>query len=203
MLLIYLHTAFRTTCHSAKGLEWDNVEICDDFLDLLRGSYTQNAPTKIGPEFLSTKICEKSRAGWQLNLQAYGDDVNLLYVAMTRAKKMLVVPPSVKKFFADADFIHYLIKDMMKTIKGTDKDDLTSFTSVNQKNKNGGRLSKLELWNLYIDVIKPLRKELCIKEDYGIMDSLFPKASVSAPDNVTVKNQTKPCNTPLKKEVDV
>lgn len=166
----------RTTCHSAKGLEWDNVEVCDDFIDLAAKSYTQNAPHRIGPEFLSSDDCKKPRAGWQLNLQAYGDDINLLYVACTRAKKTLVMPETIKRFFADVDLIHYLVRDMLKATKGDSKviptkDDLSSYTSLNNKSKNDGRLSRGELWDLFNDVCKPLRDELGVEGDDVILKS--------------------------------
>lgn len=111
-----------------------------------------------------------------MNLQAYGDDINLLYVACTRAKKTLVVPQTITSFFADVDVIYYLVRNMMETTKGADKaipakDDLSSYTSLNKKEKNDGRLSKGELWDLYNDLCKPIRKELGVGEDDGILNS--------------------------------
>mmetsp|Transcript_18431 Transcript_18431/g.31190 ORF Transcript_18431/g.31190 Transcript_18431/m.31190 type:complete len:1010 (+) Transcript_18431:1561-4590(+) len=185
-----------TTCHSAKGLEWDNVEVCDDFINLTTKSYTQNAPLRNGPEFLSTEVCKKPRAGWQMNLQSYGDDINLLYVACTRAKKTLVVPQTIKNLFADADLIHYLVRDMMTTTKGAGKaiptkDDPSSYTSLNKKGKNDGRLSKGELWHLFNDVCKPLRAELGVDVDDGILSSLFPGNSYT---NDRAAEDIKPSN---------
>ncbi len=112
-----------------------------------------------------------------MNLQAYGDDINLLYVACTRAKKTLVLPQAITSFFADVDVIYYLVRDMMKTTKGAGKaipakDDLSSYTSLNnRKGKDDGRLSKGELWDLYNDLCKPLREELGVGEDDGILNS--------------------------------
>jgi superfamily I DNA/RNA helicase len=42
-----------TTCHSAKGLEWDHVEILDDFLDLQERSYICNNKADHCSPFLS------------------------------------------------------------------------------------------------------------------------------------------------------
>lgn len=112
-----------------------------------------------------------------MNLQAYGDDINLLYVACTRAKKTLVVPQTITSFFADVDVIYYLVRNMMKTTKGDSKaipskGDLSSYTSLNKKGKNDeGRLTKGELWDLFNDVCKPLREELGVGEDDGILNS--------------------------------
>ncbi len=139
-------------------------------------SYKQNAPLRIGPEFLSTDVCKKPRAGWQMNLQAYGDDINLLYVACTRAKKTLVLPQTITSFFADVDVIYYLVRNMLRPAEGTDnklpaKDDVSNYTSLNKKGKNDGRLTKGELWDLYNDLCKPLRAELGVGEDEGILNS--------------------------------
>jgi len=178
-----------TTCHAAKGLEWDHVEICDDFVDLASRSYTQDAPVCNGPEFLSSDKCKKTRVGWQLNLQAYGDDINLLYVACTRAKKTLVVPNSVQSLFADMDLIYYLVRDMMGKKYSHSKDDLSTYTSLNRKGKNDGRLSKEELWHLYNDVCKPLREELGVGDDDGILSSF----SSSSSSNDDVKKEDDGC----------
>ncbi len=116
-----------------------------------------------------------------MNLQAYGDDINLLYVACTRAKKTLVLPQTITSFFADVDVIYYLVRNMLETTKGADnnlpaKGDLSSYTSLNKKGKNDkgkddGRLTKGELWDLYNDLCKPLRAELGVGEDEGILNS--------------------------------
>lgn len=164
-----------------QGLEWDHVEICDDFVDLASRSYTLNGPLRHGPEFLSDDMSKTTRVSWQLNLQAYGDDINLLYVACTRAKKTLVVPQSINNLFADVDLIHYLVRDMVAVKEGAgthkhSKDDPSSYASLNKSDKNndGGRLSKGELWNLFNDVCKPLREELGVAKDDAILKSLFP-----------------------------
>lgn len=58
-----------STAHRCKGLEWDHVELYDDFPDVL-------AP--------------------ELSLIARDDEVNLLYVASTRAMRMLALNSSVE-----------------------------------------------------------------------------------------------------------
>ncbi len=56
------------TGHKSKGLEWSNVSLADDFAELFD---EKRIPFKVGSEFLPK------------------DEVNLLYVAATRAKKQL------------------------------------------------------------------------------------------------------------------
>jgi F-box protein 18 (helicase) len=58
-----------TTAHRSKGLEWDNVEIADDFI--------------------------KNKSG--LSEKQFLEEANLLYVAITRAKKNLSLPPTIHK----------------------------------------------------------------------------------------------------------
>jgi len=60
------------TAHRAKGLEWDNVILCDDFVELFDEE--------------SGKL---KQLGTGFN-QIPPDEINLLYVAATRAKKVLV-----------------------------------------------------------------------------------------------------------------
>ena len=57
-----------TTAHKAKGLEWDNVELCDDFTDLM----DRNGKP------VSRKSVEV-------------DEINLIYVAVTRARENLII----------------------------------------------------------------------------------------------------------------
>ena len=66
-----------STVHAAKGMEWDNVELCDDFVELAK--FEVKAVSFNGP-----------RA--RFDFKSFGDDINLVYVALTRAKKHLTVP---------------------------------------------------------------------------------------------------------------
>ena len=62
-----------TTIHSAKGLEWTNVVVLDDLTQLAA---------------FSIKGSTRAQFAWK----GWGDDMNLWYVAVTRAKRRLVVP---------------------------------------------------------------------------------------------------------------
>jgi superfamily I DNA/RNA helicase len=64
-----------TTAHRAKGLEWENVEIADDFLKNIEN----------------------------LDKKAAREEYNLLYVAVTRAKKELGLPPSLSHLHLDLE----------------------------------------------------------------------------------------------------
>lgn len=84
-----------TTAHGAKGLEYDNVEILDDFIDL---------PVRTAQASSSnfTKASAVKKAEKEFSLNGWGDDLNLWYVAATRAKKTLKLPA---KFWVLVRFI--------------------------------------------------------------------------------------------------
>ena len=64
-----------TTVHQAKGLEWDRVVLADDFSPALDA-----VPPALRP---------------QITRYAQQDELNHLYVALTRARRELAVPPGV------------------------------------------------------------------------------------------------------------
>lgn len=67
-----------TTIHTAKGLEWTNVVVLDDLKQLAA--------------FSIVKTDEKGSRRAEFSWQEWGDDFNLWYVAVTRARRRLVVP---------------------------------------------------------------------------------------------------------------
>jgi len=77
---------YLTTAHTAKGLEFDEVKICDDFL----------CYKSIALWFLENEIFEEPENGYleyfkaHCKEQKYIDELNLYYVAITRAKTKLI-----------------------------------------------------------------------------------------------------------------
>lgn len=76
---LILATVILSTVHKAKGSEWDVVELCDDF-PITRSS---NRPKFGGSQALDKKLCEEA---------------NILYVAITRAKRELRIDINVRSF---------------------------------------------------------------------------------------------------------
>ena len=70
-----------TTVHAAKGAEFDTVELLDDFLPLSAFEVVDG----------------RGRMAWR----AGNDEINLWYVALTRAKRRLVVPAKFLAFVQD------------------------------------------------------------------------------------------------------
>lgn len=163
-----------TTCHSAKGLEFDHVEICDDFLNLQECSYKCNHTAAHCPPFLysdeSADVKQVWRQRWQFDVESFGDDLNFIYVACTRAKKTLALPKTIEGLLREFDLIHFNAVDFMNASKPPVETDDSMITLEKEKRK----LNKNEVWALYQDLCLPLRKEyLGIVGKDKIMSSLF------------------------------
>ena len=70
-----------STCHKSKGLEWESVELDEDMLDL---------------EEEERPLAEVLREGQTLNL---------IYVAITRAKHIVKIPSSIQYVLSEANFL--------------------------------------------------------------------------------------------------
>eukprot|EP00804_Cyclotella_cryptica_P009997 CCRYP_015421-RD/>CCRYP_015421-RD protein AED:0.11 eAED:0.14 QI:371/0.75/0.8/1/0.5/0.2/5/0/796 len=164
-----------TTCNAAKGLEWDFVEICDDFLNLHDKSYVSNKPAQFRPRFLSDSSHLQSdvkpvrRSCWQFAISSYDDELNFIYVACTRAKKILSLPKTIEGVLREYDLLHYSVNDF-KTAAVQPFESEESMMVLPRTNK---KLSKGEVWALYHDLCLPLRKELGVEDDCNIMKTLF------------------------------
>lgn len=70
---------YLTTAHTSKGLEWDEVYLTDDYPDIL-------AKIKKAAESL-TKFVDMQKTSESKQIQKIVEEINLLYVAMTRARE--------------------------------------------------------------------------------------------------------------------
>jgi len=71
-----------TTAHKAKGMDWDTVKIGDDF------------------KCLNDALVDRLANPWDALEPAVAQEINLLYVAMTRAKHTLELNKETKEFMA-------------------------------------------------------------------------------------------------------
>ncbi len=124
---------FLTTAHTAKGLEWDRVTVADDFTDF--------ADLIVDLGCSSLKDFKKQQN--HLANQELLDEFNLFYVAITRAKKVLV---------KDSENFHYLMaknieklidtrikesKDNIEVLKSSKTDKKVSLSKMQIEDKQG------------------------------------------------------------------
>lgn len=81
-------TIYLVTAHSAKGLEYDKVIITSDY--------------PLFKNFTSEDSNQKRRNGKLVDLKSYIEEINIYYVAITRAKKILEGAASKEQMFAVA-----------------------------------------------------------------------------------------------------
>ena len=116
---------FLTTAHTAKGLEWDKVTIADDFTDFA------DLIVDFGCDDLKKFQDEQEF----LPNQELLDEFNLFYVAITRAKKVLV---------KDSENFHYLMaKNIEKLINGRIKEAKEDLENIKSGSKT--KVSKLQV----------------------------------------------------------
>ncbi len=81
-----------STVHKCKGMEYDTVQLVNDFI-------SENKLKKLVPE-------NKAEA---LNLARLNEEINLLYVAVTRSKNSIHIPSNIMvKDFPSSKHIHIL-----------------------------------------------------------------------------------------------
>jgi len=124
-----------------------------------------------------------NRKGWQFGFSDYDQPLNALYVALTRARKTLSVPASIKTLLQDFDRYHFLVESYKKDASGMERkmpmshdESMMLIEKKGEKdNQKDRKMTKGEVWNLYHDICAPLRCELGIPEDSAMLHSLFPE----------------------------
>ncbi len=119
---------FLTTAHTAKGLEWDSVTIADDFIDF--------ADIIVDCGYNSLKAFQNDMYKHKINNDLI-DEFNLFYVAITRAKKVLI---------KDSENFHYLLSNNIAKLINTrikeSKKDILIQSQI--KTKKDIKISKLD-----------------------------------------------------------
>ena len=93
-----------STVHKSKGMEYDLVELADDFI-------TEHSVNKIVDDLQSLE---------KLEVEGIKEEINILYVAMTRAKNKLYVPKSLFKKASEILKQSRFIKKM-KEVRGVNR----------------------------------------------------------------------------------
>lgn len=147
----------------AKGQEWDNVQVCDDFIKLKVDLPGPKCPS------IHCQRTNKMRKLFQFAAKSYGDDLNLLYVACTRSKNVLSVPPHLKSLITNSDDLwHWTMqfegrvkRKELEIEKGVRKD------SADGKYDNAGiaKFSDISnpdietVYQIYDDIVHEMRRE--------------------------------------------
>jgi len=90
-------TDFLTTAHTSKGLEWEHVVVYDDFPNVL-DIMAKKGITSI--DTFRNAVTDPEAGDMVRNI---GEEINLFYVAMTRAKKMLSVQSANEQYIGKSD----------------------------------------------------------------------------------------------------
>lgn len=151
-----------STTHAAKGMEWDNVHVCNDYADIFKLSFDGPLTNKRGGAGSNAK-----RLSWQFHIKSWGDDVNLLYVACTRAKKLLSIPASLKTFLQDCDMLH----DMIRFKKLYRERDMTKNSEIVVFGRKDPLSVEMAL-DIYEDIVLPLRMENNLETKQRLMTTL-------------------------------
>jgi superfamily I DNA/RNA helicase len=116
---------FLTTAHTAKGLEWDKVTIADDFTDF----------ADLIVDFGCDNLKQFKEEQNHLPNQELIDEFNLFYVAVTRAKKIIV---------RDSENFHYLMaKDIEKLVNSRVKEAKEDLENIQSGKK--AKVSKMQV----------------------------------------------------------
>jgi len=138
-----------STCHAAKGMEWDNVYVLEDFQDMnsLKTEHTKKG-FKVG-----------------FNFKNWGDDVNCLYVAVTRAKRKLYIPSSIHQFLAHCDQMSKCIAES-NTVNDI-PDECRFLFGFDSKS---APMTEDEAKHFYEKIVLKLRSEVEVDDDQTLTD---------------------------------
>jgi hypothetical protein len=95
---------FLSTAHTSKGLEWDRVEVADDFTDFI-DIIKSTGCTDLAEFKVKLKKMKNSESI---------DEFNLFYVALTRAKVSLIKTSSNFEYLLKKDLNNFLQKELKK-----------------------------------------------------------------------------------------
>jgi AAA domain/UvrD-like helicase C-terminal domain len=137
-----------TTCHSAKGMEWDNVHVCDDFEDLC--NFKQEV------SFFSS---------FKFGFESWADSLNLLYVACTRAKQKLFIPPNISTLLQVLDEMYCMVHGSESDTK---QRNLVGYQIPGYKTP----LSEQNIRCFIESIIMPLRKEFDLSSQDLLVEAL-------------------------------
>jgi hypothetical protein len=191
-----------STCHAAKGMEWDHVQVCSNFVDLAKLDAEGPPISTAGSGKAQYGKRQKGRPSWQFAFKSYGDDVNLLYVACTRAKKILSVPKCVLEFLEQCDLMQQMLDAHAKAPTAKDKTDKGTVIMFGREKQ----LTMEDLKNIRTDIVEPLRQECKIFGKIAMCDSVLSdetKHAQASEGSAKSKSENVTAKMPAKKSTDL
>ncbi|WP_294287873.1 UvrD-helicase domain-containing protein [uncultured Chryseobacterium sp.] len=124
-----------STVHRCKGMEYDSVELVNDFISEKR-----------------LEKLKEDKKNFELNIPKTNEEINLLYVAVTRAKSNLSIPETLlpDTFIQESPSIH--------VIKVKEEDDVLpkkTFTGIKTKDKTEKTYSVEKIRTTHKGAYKP------------------------------------------------
>jgi len=183
-----------STCHSAKGMEWDYVQVCNDFLDMCCFKCTKKMTSNLNLAQMSSSSPSPSSLHWQFDFSPYDDKLNLAYVACTRAKQVLSIPSPMMellRFFDSVQVWHSMLQQQQQQ-----QQRQHPFSSQQQPQQQAQPrmqtvgfqiprrkepLSEVEAIAFYNQLVLPLRQEFGLNDDVTLCDYLLDTVSCPSP----------------------
>ena len=132
-----------STVHRCKGMEYDAIQLVNDFITEER---LENLKEDRKPE--------------EINATKLNEEINLLYVAVTRTKNSIHIPETLMPYeFPKSSQIH-IMKVVSKNEKEIVRTDLPSETTNKKKSKIEKSYSLDDVRDKHKDAYKPWTKEL-------------------------------------------
>ena len=163
-------------------VEWDNVEVANDFLNL------DKLKSKVDVEingFQSAAQRAMTSSTWEFDFKSHGDDVNLVYVACTRAKKLVSLPTHVVGVLERFDDIHSSVLSLSQSP--------SSSTSQPANPHHGKRIPAREkeddiptdeVLELHRQLVMPLRREFGMSDRVSICSTLIENYTTTKAEDV-------------------
>ncbi|KAL3912193.1 MAG: hypothetical protein SGARI_001285 [Bacillariaceae sp.] len=174
-----------------KGMEWDNVQLCDDFSSLVEFSNNGARYTEVSPGTMKKMDGEF----WQFGLSEYSDGINLLYVGTTRAKKLLSVPSAIVDLLQHFDKVYDWVL--------TNERSLNEAVFLRPLVFNGKRMEVEDIPAIFKDLVVPFREEQGLTEGQMSVSSLIQGFSDSETTGSKIRAHSRIVSPPsLKNEPD-
>ena len=162
-----------STCHAAKGMEWEYVEVLDDFIDLANYQCDHREQNR---GFQSAKRQKCSSRPWKFGFASWGDDLNLAYVAVTRAQYKLSVSPFLMKCIRDFDEIPQW--------KAAQKATTTELPFIEGLARREQQVTPEALEDIHRSLVQKFRTEVGVEDGCLLVEYLLRH---SDPENLGVK----------------